>query len=258
MIKGIIIDDEPHNVTNLRRLLEKYCPEVMIVASSSNANEGISLIKNNQPDLVFLDIQMPDKDGFEVLQELNSYDFEVIFVTAFSQYGIQAIKFSAIDYLLKPIDIEELKKAVKKTSERLKHKNQNLQLQNLLHHLKQSNDSTNHRIAISSLKETRFVYVKNIVRCESENSYTLFFTDEGETIISTVPLYEYDEMLSIYGFIRCHQSHLVNKKYVKSLLKKTAILCCFLIKLEFLFHAIKKIWLKKHYFNLPKFNITFY
>ena len=220
MIKGIIIDDEPHNVTNLHRLLEKYCPEVMIVGSSSNANEGISLIKNNQPDLVFLDIQMPEKDGFQVLQELNSYDFEVIFVTAFSQYGIQAIKFSAIDYLLKPIDIEELKKAVVKTSERLKHKNQNLQLQNLLHHLRQSNNSSDHRIAISSLKETRFVYVKNIVRCESENSYTLFFTDEGETIISTVPLYEYDEMLSVYGFIRCHQSHLVNKKYVKSLLKE--------------------------------------
>ena len=93
-------------------------------------------------------------------------------------------------------------------------------MQNLLHHLRQSNNSSDHRIAISSLKETRFVYVKNIVRCESENSYTLFFTDEGETIISTVPLYEYDEMLSVYGFIRCHQSHLVNKKYVKSLLKE--------------------------------------
>lgn len=220
MIKGIIIDDEPHNVTNLQRLLEKYCPEVMIVGSSIDANEAISLIKNSQPDLVFLDIQMPDKDGFQVLQELNLYDFEVIFVTAFSQYGIQAIKFSAIDYLLKPIDIEELKKAVAKTSDRLKHKNQNLQLQNLLRHLKESKNSSEHRIAISSLKETRFVYVKNIVRCESENSYTLFFTDEGETIVSTVPLYEYDEMLSVYGFIRCHQSHLVNKKHVKSLLKE--------------------------------------
>ena len=136
MIKGIIIDDEPHNITNLQRLLEKYCPEVIIVGSSTDANEGITLIKNSQPDLVFLDIQMPEKDGFQVLQDLNSYDFEVIFVTAFSQYGIQAIKFSAIDYLLKPIDIEELKKAVAKTSERLKHKNQNLQLQNLLQSLK--------------------------------------------------------------------------------------------------------------------------
>lgn len=220
MIKGIIIDDEQNNITNLQRLLEKYCPEVIITGSSTDANEAISLIKNSQPDLVFLDIQMPEKDGFQVLQELNSYDFEVIFVTAFSQYGIQAIKFSAIDYLLKPIDIKELKKAVAKTSDRLKHKNQNLQLQNLLHHLKESNNSSEHRIAISSLKETRFVYVKNIVRCQSENSYTLFFTDEGETIISTVPLYEYDEMLSIYGFIRCHQSHLVNKKHVKSLLKE--------------------------------------
>lgn len=220
MIKGIIIDDEPHNITNLQRLLEKYCSEVTIVGSSPDANEGIVLIKNIKPDLVFLDIQMPKKDGFQVLQELNSYDFEVIFVTAFSQYGIQAIKFSAIDYLLKPIDIEELKKAVAKTSERLKDKNQNLQLKNLLHHLQESKNSSDHRIAISSLKETRFVYVKNIIRCESDNSYTLFFTDEGETIVSTVPLYEYDEMLSIYGFIRCHQSHLVNKKHVKSLLKE--------------------------------------
>ncbi|WP_281225747.1 LytR/AlgR family response regulator transcription factor [Flavobacterium aquiphilum] len=220
MIKGIIIDDEQHNIINLQRLLEKYCPEVIIVGSSTDASEGIALIKSSQPDLVFLDIQMPNKDGFQVLQELNSYDFEVIFVTAFSQYGIQAIKFSAIDYLLKPIDIEELKKAVAKTSSRLKHKNQNLQLQNLLHHLKENNNGSDHRIAISSLKETRFVYVKNIIRCESENSYTLFFTDEGETIISTVPLYEYDEMLSGYVFIRCHQSHLVNKKHVKSLLKE--------------------------------------
>ncbi|REH00801.1 LytR/AlgR family response regulator transcription factor [Flavobacterium aquicola] len=220
MIKAIIIDDEQNNIINLQRLLEKYCPEVIVTGSSTNPNEGIELIKSSQPDLVFLDIQMPEKDGFQVLQELNLYDFEVIFVTAFSQYGIQAIKFSAIDYLLKPIDIEELKKAVAKTSERLKHKNQNLQLQNLLHHLKESNNSSDHRIAISSLKETRFVYVKNIVRCESENSYTLFYTDEGETIISTVPLYEYDEMLSVYGFIRCHQSHLVNKKHVKSLLKE--------------------------------------
>jgi len=220
MIKGIIIDDESHNIINLQRLLEKYCPEVTIVGSSSDANEGILLIKNSKPDLVFLDIQMPDKDGFQLLQELNSYDFEVIFVTAFSQYGIQAIKFSAIDYLLKPIDIEELKKAVAKTSERLQHKKQNLQLQNLLYHLQENKNNSEHRIAISSLKETRFIYVKNIIRCESENSYTLFFTDEGETIISTVPLYEYDEMLNFYGFIRCHQSHLVNKKYVKSLLKE--------------------------------------
>jgi two-component system LytT family response regulator len=166
-------------------------------------------------------------------------------VTAFSQYGIQAIKFSAIDYLLKPIDIEELKKAVEKTSERLKHKNQNLQLQNLLHHLKQSNDSTNHRIAISSLKETRFVYVKNIVRCESENSYTLFFTDEGETIISTVPLYEYDEMLSIYGFIRCHQSHLVNKKYVKSLLKEDSYTLLLFDKIRIPVSRNKKDLVKK-------------
>lgn len=220
MIRAVIIDDEPNNITNLQRLLEKYCPEVAIVGSSANANDGIKLIQNQTPEVVFLDIHMPEKDGFQLLQDLNSYDFEVIFVTAFSQYGIQAIKFSAIDYLLKPINIEELKKAVAKASEKLKYKNQNLQLQNLLHHLKENNNNSDHRIAISSLKEIRFVYVKDIVRCESQNSYTLFFTTQGETIISTVPLYEYDEMLGNYGFIRCHQSHLVNKKFVKSLLKE--------------------------------------
>lgn len=129
MIRAILIDDEQKNLLNLQRLLEKYCPNVTVVAQANNAIEGINQISAHSPDLIFLDIQMPGKNGFEMLQELNSYDFEVIFVTAFSQYGLQAIKFSAIDYLLKPINIDELKLAVQKTSEHISLKKLNERLE---------------------------------------------------------------------------------------------------------------------------------
>lgn len=118
MIKTIIIDDEQNNVDNLGILLQRYCPQVEIVATALNADNGEKIILQYNPDLVFLDIQMPGKSGFELLKSLNNYSFEIIFVTAYDQYGIQAIKFAAIDYLLKPINIEELKNAVNKVLDR--------------------------------------------------------------------------------------------------------------------------------------------
>ena len=114
MITAIIIDDEPNNIDNLKSLLDQHCPQVEVKGTAKNADEGALLINRLQPDLVLLDIQMPDKNGFEMLQSLSSYDFEVIFVTAYDQYGMQAVKFSAIDYLLKPIDQTELRQAFEK------------------------------------------------------------------------------------------------------------------------------------------------
>ena len=130
MLRTVIIDDEPNNITNLRALLDKYCPEVAVTGTASNATEGITLIKSNTPDLVFLDIQMPGKSGFDLLQSLPKPEFEIIFVTAFDKYGIQAVKFAALDYLLKPVNIEELKAAVTKAVQKsvLKKKNQQLKL----------------------------------------------------------------------------------------------------------------------------------
>ena len=138
----------------------------------------------------------------------------MIFVTAFSEYGIKAIKFSAIDYLLKPVNIEELKDAVNKATEKINLRGENENLKNLLLYLQNSNSKADHRIAISSTKEIKLVPVNEIIRCESENTYTFFYLSNGEKIISTVPISTYEELLDTYGFIRCHQSHLINKRLI--------------------------------------------
>jgi len=219
MIKTILVEDEVHNLNNLKRLVEKYCKEINIVATAANADEGICIINKLNPQLIFLDIQMPGKDGFQMLQELGKYDFEIIFVTAYSEYGIKAVKFSAIDYLLKPVNIDELKNAVNKATEKISNKRENEKLKNLLHYLQNTNSKADHRIAISSIKEIKLLPVNEIIRCESENTYTFIYLLNGEKILSTVPIATYEKLLETYGFIRCHQSHLINKKYVKSFLK---------------------------------------
>ena len=218
-ISAVIIDDEQNNIDNLEILLRQHCPQITIVATAMNANDGASIIILNNPDIVFLDIQMPGKNGFEMLQSLKNHSFELIFVTAFDQYGIQAVKFSALDYLLKPINTEELKNAVNKAIYRSVEKKQNQKLENLLQVLENQQERNLHRIALTSARETRFIKTANIIRCESSNNYTTFFLIDGEKIMVSKPIFEYEEILSAYGFIRCHQSHLVNKKHIRSLVK---------------------------------------
>ncbi|WP_315822323.1 LytTR family DNA-binding domain-containing protein [Paraflavitalea speifideaquila] len=220
MIRSIIIDDEKNNIENLVGLLKRHCPEVRVAGVALNADDGAALISQMQPDLVFLDIQMPDKSGFQLLEGLTEYNFEIILVTAFDQYGIQAVKFSAIDYLLKPVNIEELKAAVDKVEKRLQAKRQNLELQNLLLLIKHQEQRSAHRLALPTNKETRFINPQDIIRCESSNAYTSFYLTDGQKIMVSKPIYEYEELLSDFGFIRCHQSHLVNKKFVKSWVKE--------------------------------------
>lgn len=220
MINALLIDDELSNLQNLGRLLTKQCPEITIVGSTHHVREAASLIQQTAPDLLFLDIQMPGMNGFELLESLPDHSFELIFVTAHDQYGIQAVKFAAIDYLLKPIDIPELKKAVAKVVARRAQRAQNLQLQHLLHYLKQQTDKGSHRIALPTAKETRFVHPTDIVRCESSNSYTRFFLVSGEKLLIARPIYEYEEMLADYGFFRCHQSHLINRQAITSWIRE--------------------------------------
>ena len=219
MVTGIIIDDEENNVLNLQLLLQKHCSGITIVATATNADDGINIIRQHKPDVVFLDIQMPGKNGFQLLQELPQLDFEIIFITAYDQYGIQAVTFAALDYLLKPIKVEELQHAVQKAIEKSMMKKQNMQLQHFITLLQQNNSKEEQRIALPSAKETRFVQTKHIVHCESQNSYTLFYLSNKEKILVSKPIYEYEELLAAYGFIRCHQSHLVNKKFIKSWVK---------------------------------------
>ncbi len=218
MINAVIIDDEQNNIDNLKSLLKQHCAEVQISGTGINAKEGREIISLNNPDIVFLDIQMPEENGFELLQSLSNYSFEVVFVTAFDQYGIKAVKFAALDYLLKPIDIEELKIAVKKVIDKKEKGNQNNQLENLMELLKTNNKE--HRIALSSAHEIKYVKPFDIIRCESSNNYTTFHFVSGEKLLISKPIYFYEDLLQDYNFIRCHQSHLVNKKFITSFIKE--------------------------------------
>ena len=215
-MKAILIDDEPHNLSNLRSLLATYCPSVEVCAVALNAEEGKKALSKHQPDLLFLDIQMPEQDGFEFLRSLNECDFEVIFVTAYDQYAIQAMRFSAVDYLLKPVAISELQNAVERATKQRALKVQNQQIGHLMRWLKAQSQQEELQIALSSWQETRFVKTSEIIRCESSNNYTTFFLTDGSALVVSKPIYEYDDLLSSHGFLRCHQSHLVNKTFIKS------------------------------------------
>ncbi|HYC29060.1 MAG TPA: LytTR family DNA-binding domain-containing protein [Chitinophagaceae bacterium] len=218
-LKAVLIDDERNNLDNLEQLLITYCPELEICGRAMNADEGKELILSVHPQLVFLDIQMPGKSGLEMLKELNKQDFEVIFVTAFEKFAIEALRFSALDYLLKPISIKELQDAVAKAIQKHEQHDRNKNLENLVAYLLQQNQRESHRIALSTQKETRFVKPQEIIRCESSNNYTTVFLTDGSKLLVSKGIYEFEEMLKEYGFVRCHQSHLVNKSQVKSWVK---------------------------------------
>lgn len=218
IIKSIIIDDEAHNLENLRGLLGKNCPQIEVVGMASSAILGVELIEKHQPDLVFLDIEMPNKNGFEMLESIGKINFEVIFVTAYSQYVLKAIKSCALDYLMKPVAINELKEAVTRVSQVVLEKRENYKLKTLINNLKNINQPP--KIALPTSEALHFVCVNDIVRCKGENNYTLFFLTNGSSILVSRTLKEWDELLSSHQFIRTHQSHLINSIHVKSFIKK--------------------------------------
>jgi two-component system LytT family response regulator len=212
--------DEPINISNLKALLARHCQDIDVIATALNADTALAHILELRPDVVFLDIEMPGKTGFDLLRSVKEPDFDIVFITAFDAYGITAIKFSALDYLLKPINIKELKETVGKIKKSVDAKKQNLRLNNLLSLLDRRAPDDSQKIALPTLKETYLVPVKDIVRCESSNNYTTFFLINGSEHLISKPLYEYEELLKPYGFIRCHQSHLVNKAHVVSILNE--------------------------------------
>jgi two-component system LytT family response regulator len=218
VMRAILVDDELPNLRNLEILLNNYCPSIKVVGTATQIEEAVSLIKLQQPDLLFLDIQMGANTGFDLLSLLPEKSFEVIFVTAFDQYGIQAVKFAALDYLLKPVNTDELKTAIAKAEQRFKLKSKNEQLNFLLQHLKQPND--NAKIALPQQNEIRYVLIDEILRCEASNTYTFFFLDNGDKVLISKPLKEYADLFKPKGFLRCHQTHLVNPAYIKSWLKE--------------------------------------
>lgn len=216
MVPAVIVDDEISNIENLTILLNKYCPKITVAGTATNVEQALLVISATNPSILFLDIQMPGRGGFDLLKNMATPDFEIIFVTAYDQYAIQAIKFSAIDYLLKPINIDELVMAVDRAIVNAVKKKQNERLENLIRTISNKNQL---RIAIPGHKETLFISPETILFCKSDNNYTHFYLKDDRKHTSSKPIFEYEELLSPYGFIRCHQSYLVNSVFIKSWIK---------------------------------------
>lgn len=214
MIKALLVDDEPKATDVLRLMLERFVPEVGSVAVCNDAREAAAAIHRFRPDLLFLDIRMPHLNGFDVLNQLQHRSFKVVFTTAYHEYTIQAIRFSAFDYLLKPVDAQDLIATVQRYTQAVNELGyQPEQLQNMLRNL-QASDPAQFRIAIPDREGVHFFLPGEIVRCEALGGYTKFYTANGKTYLSSKNLGEYEELLASRGFLRTHKSHLVNKTQV--------------------------------------------
>ena len=217
MIKTIIIDDEPRGRDTLKILLNKYCPEVSVTGEAGSVVEGFKLINKEAPDVVFLDIEMPGNNGFDLLEMFNSIPFKVIFTTAYDKYAIKAIKYSALDYLLKPIDIDELKEAVSRIETNNRKDIGQAKYEALLNNIKSENKRK--KVAIPDLEGLIFVFIDEIVRCESDSNYTYIYLINKKKITASRTLGDFEELFSEENFFRVHRSHLINldhlKKYIK-------------------------------------------
>jgi two-component system, LytTR family, response regulator len=219
MIKAIIVDDEKMSRQTLCKLLELYCPAVEVIAECENANEAFSKTSSLNPDLVFLDVAMPGKNGIDFLKELDEINFEVIFVTAHDKYVLQAIRFAAIDYLQKPVEEQQLIAAVSNAAKRIHQKTANRQLETFLHNITHQHRQKEMQICIPSIKGFEVAELNDIIYCEAENTYTNIHFKNGKKILASRPLMDYELMLLDSHFFRIHKSSLVNMKHIKEYLK---------------------------------------
>ncbi|HEX7846780.1 MAG TPA: LytTR family DNA-binding domain-containing protein [Chitinophagaceae bacterium] len=219
LLQAMLIDDEPRGITSLQKLLELNCPDVTIVGTCSNVDEGIEKIKSLHPDLVFLDIAMPAKNGFDLLKELKDLPFEVIFVTAHNQFMIEAFHFSAIDYLLKPVEDDLLVDAVNRAKKRIIKKERGNNIQAFIDNVQLKKAMQKMKLCIPSLKGFQVVELDEILFAESSGNYTNLHFADLSVICTSKPMHEYEEMLSDSGFIRIHKSYLVNLLHVKEYLR---------------------------------------
>jgi two-component system LytT family response regulator len=217
MVRSIIVDDELKSRESLKILLEDFCENAEVVALCQNVEEGVEAIEKYKPDVVFLDIQMQRETGFDLLNRIKPINFEVVFTTAHSEYAIKAFKFSAIDYLLKPIDIDELKTALSKVEKKL-HTNISERLEQLMQNLKPT-AVQNYKLALPTTDGLIFVRIDEIIYCEASSNYTQIFTNDGKKHVVSRTLKEYEDMLADHSFFRIHNSFLINlnsvKKYVR-------------------------------------------
>ena len=218
MIRAIVVDDEPYACQALQTLLKKHCPDVQVEAACNSAQEAEERINALQPQLVFLDIEMPHRNGFELLEHLSPVSFQVIFTTSYDRYAIKAIRFSALDYLLKPVDPRELQEAVDKAKQTLNRAMVPEQLQLLLQSFREPAASVN-RIALPTLEGLQMLAIDTILYCIANSNYTTFVMKDKKKLVISRTLKEIEEMLEDHGFLRIHHSHLVNvsaiDKYIR-------------------------------------------
>ena len=218
-LRAIIVEDEKHSRETLKSLLEEFCVGVKVIAMAGSVDEAVEIIKAEKPDLLFLDIELQTGTGFDVLEKVAHLNFEVIFTTAFEQYAIKAVKFSSLDYLLKPIDIEELQSAIQKAQTKKNQEVYKKQLETLMLNLKQQKPKLN-KICLATAEGFEFINVNDIIYCKAEGSYTTFILKNSEELLVSKHLKAYEDLLLEQGFMRVHNSFLINlkevKKYVKS------------------------------------------
>ena len=214
MIKAVIIDDEMHSIETLRWKIEKFCKEVQILATFDNPIAGLDFLRNNPIDLLFLDIEMPKLNGFELLSQVGQVQFDVVFTTAYDEFGINAIKFSALDYLLKPVQAQELQQAVDKHLTKATPQITPDQLEVLF-----SNISTERsgpaKIALATKESIELVDPRDIIACSADSNYTMVYLKGDKKKLISRTLSDFEEMLRPHHFFRTHHSHLVNLKHIK-------------------------------------------
>jgi len=216
-LKAILVDDELSSLQNLQQKIAEFCPELKVVATPNKPEEAIFLIRHHKPDVVFLDIEMPRMNGFRMLEELENVDAEIIFTTAYNHYAIDAIRISAFDYLMKPISVEDLQSAVARLM--VKHKRETQEKLTVLRKSLQESRSQEDRIAIPTSEGMEFINIKNIVRIESSSNYSKLHLLNGQTVLVTRLLKDFEEMLLPYRFYRVHHSHVINLTYIEKYIR---------------------------------------
>ncbi len=216
-ITAIIVDDEKHCRETLQKLLQVYCTEITIVEVANSVDDAIPKITKHKPDVLFLDIELGSGIGFDILTQITPIHFEVIFTTAFEQYAIKAVKFSSLDYLLKPIDPEELRNAVTKAKQKKDQTIYKKQLEMLIHNLKQQPKLN--KICLSTADGFEFINIEDIMYCKANGSYTSFILKNSISLLVSKHLKEYENLLQEQRFMRTHNSYLVNLKEVKKFVK---------------------------------------
>jgi len=218
-MRAILVDDEPDGIRTLKKMLELHCPDVEIVATCHNAEIAEKRLEEDRPDLVFLDVQMPGKSGLDMLAELSENNFKVIFVTAHNEYILQALQFSAVDYLMKPVDEDRLIEAVERVKKRLKEEKDAGQTEALLHNITKAGSPLEMRLCLPTQKGFTIVKLEEIVYCEAQRSYTIFRLGNNKTIVISKPLFDYDRLLTDTTFLRVHKSFLINLLHVKEYIR---------------------------------------